>query len=368
MRNVICSHFNLKGWLISAVLLSAMPGGTLARPATEVMPPWTPVTVKRDAAGTEVSVWGRSHTFACAALPSSIKTEGNELLAAPVRLVGQVGGKPLEWRAGGNLVLSEDNAQATVSGWQSCDEVTVNTTTRIEFDGMVRIDLTVMPQYRKAPKLERLWLEIPLKRALVGLYHYYPGNWGSAVNSGATADTGLVLPFKPFVWFGNEKEGLGWFAESDKGWQPHSADRVIELLPQGQESVLRIRLSDSETKLPATFTFGLQATPVKPWPKGFHEKRIWHASELGVGITLPVPKEWWLCHRAFPDRKPLPKLDRAQELGVKTVVFHEDWLPVQNYPVTCPEAEFKGLVDACHQRGMKVLVYQGIVWFDTQID
>jgi hypothetical protein len=167
------------------------------------------------------------------------------------------------------------------------------------------------------------------------------------------------LPFKPFVWFGNEERGLGWFSESDQGWQPLSADRVIELLPQDGAMVLRVRLLDSAAKLPVTFTFGLQATPVKPWPKNFHEKRIWHASELGVGVTMPVPKEWWLCHRAFPDRKPLPKLDRAKELGVKTVVFHEDWIPIQNYPVTYPEEAFKGIVDACHRRGMKVLVYQG---------
>jgi hypothetical protein len=349
----------LQDVFVFVVLIVALPVGVRAGSTGGVPEPWTPVSVQKGADGTEVGVWGRTYGFDKAALPVSIKAGGKELLAAPMRLTGEADGQPIAWRTGGHLVLGADDAQATVSGWQSCDEVSVDASMRIEFDGMARIGLTVVPQYKKSPKLQRLWLEIPLKRERVRLYHYYPGAWGSAANSGAIPEAGFVLPFKPFVWCGNEERGLGWFAESDQGWQPQTADRVIELLPQGETLVLRIRLSDSATKLPATFTFGLQATPVKPWPKDFHERRIWHASELGVGITLPVPKEWWLCHRAFPDHKPLQKLDRAQALGVKTVVFHEDWVPVQNYPVTYPEAEFKSIVEACHKRGMKVLVYEG---------
>lgn len=333
--------------------------GVHAGEAAEVPAPWTPVTVKTDKGGTEVGVWGRTHRFAQAALPAGVTACGQELLAAPVRLVAQVDGQPVEWSKGGHWVLEADQAQATVCGWQSDGNVAVNTSTRIEYDGMALIGLTVMPQAKRAVKLERLWLEIPLKRERVGLYHFYPGKWGAAANSGAAPAAGMALPFKPFVWLGNEASGLGWFAESDQGWRPESAEREIEVLPQGDALVLRVRLADSELKLPATFTFGLQATPVKPWLKDFHERRIWHASELGVGVTMPVPKEWFLCHRAFPDRNPLPKLDRAQQLGVKTVVFHEDWIPIQNYPVTEPESEFKAIVDACHRRGMKVLVYQG---------
>ena len=348
----------MKALAIVVVLLSLL-GNTFAGKGPCVPEPWTPVTVREDAAGICVGVWGRNHTFSKAALPTSITAGGEELLAAPIRLKGAVDGKPISWRPGGNMVLRSGSEQATVSSWQSSDDVTVNTSTLIEFDGMLRVNLAVVPQYRKKPKLDQLWLEIPLKRTLSSLYHYYPGRWGKAANSGGLSDKGMVLPFKPFLWIGDEARGLGWFAESDQGWQPQSTERVIEVLPGEEEVLLRIRLLDSEVKLPFSITFGLQATPVKPWMKDFHEQRIWHASELGVGVTMPVPKKWWLCHRAFPDRKPIPKLDKAKELGVKTVVFHEDWVPIQNYPVTTPESDFKDIVDACHDRGMKVLVYQG---------
>jgi len=342
------------------VLFAALATGVWAGEKGGVPEPWTPVSVaKVDAGDTTVGVWGRTYGFADAALPISVKAGGKELLAAPIQLTGQINGLPITWHKGGHWLFGADDAQATVSAWQSSDDVTVDTSIRIEYDGLVRVGLTVVPRAGKSPKLDRLWLEIPLKREFAGLYHYFPGAWGSAANSGAVPGEGLSLPFKPFVWLGDEARGLGWFAESDQGWRPQPADRALELMPQEGATVLRVRLLDSATSLPAVFVFGLQATPVKPWPKDFHERRIWHASELGVGVTLPVPKEWWLCHRAFPDRDPLPKLDRARALGVKTVVFHEDWVPIQNYPVTYPETAFKEIVDACHRRGMKVLVYEG---------
>jgi hypothetical protein len=355
--------------LIVVTLLCASFIGAQAIESPKLIAPWTPVTVKTNASGVTVGVWGRTHKLANV-LPSSIVTAGGEILAAPIRLVGRVSGKPIEWTRGGNFVFRADKSHAIISGWQAGDDLIVNTTTRVEFDGMMRVDLVVLPQRKMTPKLEQLWLEVPIKRERATLFHYFPGQWGKSKNSGELPEAGLTLGFKPFVWLGNEDSGLGWFAESDKGWQPQAADRVIEVVPQGHEVLLRVRLLEQgpavskpplpvAVKLPLTFTFGFQATPVKPWPKDFHEWRIWHVPQLGVGSTLPIPKEWWMCHRAFPDRNPLAVLDRGAKLGAKTAVFHEDWAPIQNYPMTFPETDFKRIVSACHQRGMKVLVYHG---------
>ncbi|MCX6898549.1 MAG: DUF6067 family protein [Verrucomicrobia bacterium] len=344
--------------LFAVALLCAPLIGAQAIESPKLISPWTPVTVETNASGVEVGVWGRSHKLA-SALPNSIVTAGGEILAAPIRLVGKVSGKPIEWTRGGNFVFRADKSHAIVTGWQAGDDLIVNTTTRVEFDGLMRVDLVVLPQRKMTPKLEQLWLEVPIKRERATLFHYFPGQWGKSKNSGELPDAGLTLPFKPFVWLGREDSGLGWFAESDKGWQPQAADRAIEIVSQGSEVLLRMRLLDSTVKLPVTFTFGFQATPVKPWPKDFHEWRIWHVPQLGVSVTLPIPKEWWLCHRAFPDRNPLAVLYRGAELGAKTAVFHEDWAPIQNYPMTFPETDFKRIVGACHRRGVKVLVYHG---------
>lgn len=363
MENMSCgsgaiSRWNWRGivWVIASMIgVDALP----ARAASGVPSPWSPVRIDSSQGRIDVGVWGRSHRFGDRALPASIKAGGDDLLGGPVRLVGQVDGKEIQWKRGGNLVFGAEDAEATLSGWQAGDELIVNTTTRVEFDGLMRIDLTVLPQRKVSPKLERLWLEVPLKREKARLYHYFPGSWGTAKNSGELPEGEFTLPFKPFIWLGSESKGLAWFAESDKGWQPQDPKRVIEIVPSGGDVLLRVRLHDALVRLPVTYTFGFQATPIKPWPADFHEWRIWHVPQLGVGSVLPIPTEWWLCHRAFPDRNPIQILDRAAKLGAKTAVFHEDWAPIQNYPMTTPEDEFKGIVDACHQRGMKVLVYHG---------
>ncbi len=347
-----------------AVCWAALGAVILGADAADRVPaPWTPVTVQRDSTGVDVGVYGRKCRFANAPLPTSIHTAGQEVLAAPIRLVGQVGGKPIEWQRSGVMLFAHSQAQATLSGWQANDSLIVNTTIRTDFDGMTRIDLVVLPQRGAKPSIEQLWLEVPLKASQASLFHYWPGGWGSAKNSGAVTDQGLTLPFKPLVWLGWEDGGLSWFAESDKGWQAKKSDRAIEVVRQGDQTLLRLHLLDSPPpRLPLTFTFGLQATPVKPLPKDFHEWRIWHAPQLATTLNKSasvVFREWWTCHRAFPDHKPIPALDRAAQLGVKTVVFHEDWAPVQNYPATSDEPGLKRLIDACHQRGMKVLLYFG---------
>ncbi|MCX7825880.1 MAG: alpha-amylase family protein, partial [Verrucomicrobiae bacterium] len=313
--------------------------GAFASEPLKLIPPWTPVVVKTSAAGIEVGVWGRSHKLAKAALPTSIVTAGREVLAAPIRLVGQVSGKPIEWKRAGNFLFRADKAHAIISGWQAGDDLIVNTTTQIEFDGVMRVDLVVMPQRKMSPKVEQLWLEVPLKRAHASLYHFWPGRWGAAKNSGAVPEAGLQLPFKPFVWLGWEDGGLGWFAESDKGWQPQDPKQPIEVVVNGDQTLLRLHLLDSPPpRLPVTYTFGFQASPVKPWPKDFHEWRICHGASYAMGSQ---------------------QLDQAAKLGVKTLVFHEHWTPYQNYPTTTHEAELKKLVADCHKRGIKLLLYHG---------
>jgi len=68
-------------------------------------------------------------------------------------------------------------------------------------------------------------------------------------------------------------------------------------------------------------------------------------------------------------------LDRLAQLGVRTIVFHEHWTDIQDYPnpatVTLSEAkglevdpdghgaQLRKLVQACHEHGMRLLLYFG---------
>jgi hypothetical protein len=217
-----------------------------------------------------------------------------------------------------------------------------------------------------------LWLEVPLRRERASLFTYWP-QLQSAVetnplaNSGALPAEGLTLPFRPFLWLGWEEGGLSWFAESDHAWLPADAGRAIEVLPRDDEVLLRLRLIDSAPPAwrgrkdhwwggalaPVTITFGLQATPVKPWPHDFHQ---WRLAHLDYGDPMPdyqIEKQ-----PAAPGRSETI-LDHLAARGVRAVAFHEKWTPIQNY-WEAPRADaIRQTVRACHQRDIKVSPYLG---------
>ncbi len=342
---------------------------------SQILPPWTALQANRRDDGVDVEVWGRVYRFGASALPLSLSTAGAELLAAPIRLVGQVDGSPIdwdrrvpfkssggevaEWRQRGSLLLEQDDAAAAVVGWQAAATLIVDTHVRVEFDGMMRVDLVVLPQRRTQPRLEELWLEVPLRPERATLFTYWPALPGRPGNSGALPAAGLSLPFRPSVWLGWEEGGLNWFCESDRDWlNLGDGPGAIEVIP-GEATVLRLHLVDSlyrrdtdyaqPPRLPLKYTFGLQATPVKPMPRDFCERRLCHHIDYGCE------------HRPAGQggAGAETELERIARLGARAVVFHEGWTPVQNYWRTDREAELKQLVAACHRRGIKLLLYFG---------
>ncbi len=53
-------------------------------------------------------------------------------------------------------------------------------------------------------------------------------------------------------------------------------------------------------------------------------------------------------------------LDYLKSLGFRTIVMHEQWTDIQNWPEAVGhEEELKALVKACHDRGLQLLVYFG---------
>ena len=60
----------------------AAQGGEIVSEPLKLIPPWTPVVAKAGASGVEVGVWGRTLKLANKALPTSIVTAGEEILAA----------------------------------------------------------------------------------------------------------------------------------------------------------------------------------------------------------------------------------------------------------------------------------------------
>ena len=324
----------------------------------KVLRPWTPVK----AVGGAVSVWGRTYSFSSNALPVRIASQGVDLLAAPIRVVCADGkGAVHSWTKSGNFVYESDDESATVCGWMSVPDVFVNVTTRIEYDGMAKVSLSVTPGKSPAglKNLSKVWLEIPLRKEVATLFNYSPCSWAKLVNVGGVKEQ-MSWPFRCSVWLGNEDVGLCWFCESDEKIMAADPARVVEVVPTEAETVLRIRLAEKTLSRPTTWVFGLEATPVKPIDNRLMAGRTVHAPPMGAGLSgtgVARPEVWWTNQRAFPNGNVRQVLEKAAKSGVRTVCFHEDWIPIQNNP--SPRPDFKETVKICHSLGLKVLVYQG---------
>ncbi|MBN1384191.1 MAG: discoidin domain-containing protein [Elusimicrobia bacterium] len=299
----------------------------------EVLPPWIPVTVS----GSKVGVWGRTVQFGALPFPSSVISQESEILDGPVTLTGIVNGKPLVWNGAACRVVSAKPHLVRLGSSAGANTLRCEGTVSIEYDGMIRADFSLIPK-NKNTLIEKLVLEIPLKSGHALFLHTWPVPIGSAENSGALPLNGYRGQFKPFVWLGDHNLGFCWFSESDKNFFNAHTDRVIEILRDGDRTVLRINIISipRKTDLPLEYTFGFQATPVKPAVPDAWDYRIVHSGGYGL-------------QQGF--------FDFLARNGVRTMVFHEHWNDIQNHTEVTHATELKKLVSDCHSRKIQLLLY-----------
>jgi hypothetical protein len=311
--------------------------------------------VKNDTAGSNktlvVGVWGRAYSFTNSPFPVQIVTAGRQILAAPIELaaVGSTG--PLKWNVRNAFrVVSQTAAKVILEGVFENPEFRLVTVLTAEFDGVLRFDLTVKPL--QAGTLRSLQLKIPLDSAVATLRTWWPIPYGDLRNSGSCPAMGEALPFKPYYWLGNEDLGLAWFGESDQGWEPGDAGAALELTHRPGQTVLQLHLRDRAMPVdPAAaasgfvYAFGIQATPIKPFPADWHSWRIDQGAAYGLDRTTRSDG--------------ISFLQAAKDAGVRTLVFHNDWTDIENYPVPSNPRGLDSLVSLLHRNGIKILLYFG---------
>jgi hypothetical protein len=324
-----------------------------------VLPPWTSVTVRSQGTSAgesmDVGVWGRTYTFRSSPLPDTIRTGDSFLLAAPVTIAGKLNGREIAWRQRVSpVVLEQTAARVTLRTSLADSSLRMDASTSIEYDGLVRCDLRIYSTERLS--VASLRCDIPVRPALATLRTWWPNPFATVDNAGSIPPAGEKLPFKPYYWLGNEECGLAWAAESDRDWRPRYPTEALELIKTPAATLLRLHLVDRSLPLQANpppgtgtdtlhFSFALQATPVKSFPRNWHSWHIDHGAFFGAE-TLRVGGG-----RTF--------LKELADEGVTTLVFHENWTDVQNYPLTTHLAELKRLAAGCHAQGITLLVYFG---------
>ncbi len=262
----------------------------LSQAGTEpiVVAPFTPLA----AAGRSLSAWGRTYTFGNDALPASLVSQNQEMLAGPATLTARINGRdevltPQNWptwttRSGHTCTLAAQNRLGPLA---------VNVEASTEYDGTMLYALTFTPV---APsRVDQMDLEIPLQ----GMDGYMLNRSGRDVTYGAIPDKdgafwdssklatcpNVVGTFLPFAFVGDGERGLCWAADSDQGWMLDDAKPSFFLERRGQAVVLRARFCNQPTQLwaPRTIRFMLQALPAKPLPPDYRY-RAWGYGQVGA--------------------------------------------------------------------------------------
>jgi hypothetical protein len=324
--------------------------------------------------GNSVSCWGREYRFADLPVPSRIINQGNDILSGPIRLRGRANGRMLQWSEAETKVTQCTDTAVRLSSRATAGGVILTGTTMAEFDGLMRVDLTL--DGGEEDRVESFMLEIPIRKQYATLFfgqpmdtrmgpgHPYP-NWAGAQN-GFAPQTPAAGPFTNYVWLGNDHLGLVWCCEAPRNWSNADPDRAIEVIPRDDHTVLRIKFVDAPINLdePLEFTFGLQATPVK---QAAPRKRIQFSEWYGAEAKRPVPLEHaWLRYRAAGNINPnhgcahlwvklafdphVQLAENASRGDYNRSLFYIDW----------PNGDRVGFYWNIDDRGMRVYVRDGL--------
>lgn len=324
-----------------ALLLSLMLAltGMAAAFAGEPPAPYTPV----EATAGEFRCLGRVTELGDLLLPKQIMAAGAPVLAEPVRLVSEpdiFSGLTFQQKL---LRRGDDSAQWRADA-ESAD-FSVTSTLTADCDGFCWYEIRLAP--KRPVSLRSLRLEVPRIAKTARYLHTANYSWSNVSQGLPELGGAWAAGFVPYVWLGNEERGLAWCAESDEGWNLREPARAIVVQTRGDIALFTAVLLDHEEVMdaPIVFRFGLQSSPVKPVSFAWRAKaRILH--DIHYDSFQPGPDG--RC-----------QLDTLREGGVKTVVIHDSWTKYFGQMVPADADQLRALIDACHRRDMRLLVYVG---------
>jgi hypothetical protein len=239
--------------------------------STKVYPPFTPIQVR----GRTLSTVLREHELNDYGLLDQVRGKSantgvvKPLLASPMRYLVKVAGADLPVKADALKVVSAQPHEVRTEGQLSAGAFQASFRDTWDYDGTLRVDLTLQPSDGKP--IEELTLEIPFLGDAATMIHAnsdrirapvaqkIPEGNGVVWDARKLACDDYIKNFCPYVFLGGPVRGLCWFAENDKGWGWNPATPNLEVLRQNGKVVLRVHLIN-----PRTVSFGLLAAPVKP--------------------------------------------------------------------------------------------------------
>lgn len=344
----------------------------------------------------KIMPWNREYTLSSTPFFSSIISNNEQLLARPMELVGIENGKELKMVDGESLFMNDcsEDCACACQYFQSASFV-FNVNVTVEEDGYAKWGLSVSSKGRSVAQvfglnkndddgrvLEKLWLDIPLKKSVALSYQLaeqskpilvdgeVPSGARPLYLAGAMAKKEIKFPFIEQVFLSNDKVGFAVMLESDENWQYADENNVVECIVKDDEVVIRLHLLDSESEkwknkkdyndgldlIPLTYRFSTQVTPIKEYPANPYKEKNMH---IDCFKKILEPYEEFLFKPYENDD--VIALDRIKNMGVNTLYIHEKWNDIQNSPIITKRSadRLKLIVEQAHNRGMKVIPYFG---------
>jgi hypothetical protein len=315
-----------------------------------VIAPWTPM--KHDA--NRIGVWGREMTVGASGLPAQIVSQKMELLVSPATLVLQTpeGVATATDISAPSTEMNTDYRVVVNSTSHLGDSINVTSKVTSEFDGMYKVQLTLTPTH--SATVQSLKVVVPVRSEFAQYEHacgegirygfsygYLPADkrgvlWDSKQVDGQPM---LVGSFIPYVWLGNDKAGLCWFADGDAGWSPNDTTPAIEIrrdAPDHVDLVLNLISAPETLTQPRTITFAFEATPVKPLRDGWRMD-TWSTADSFQDFCRVEPRGGHLIWNALPftldpaaSRQMVQQrqhMDMGYEFGFSSPKYHANAVP-----------------------------------------
>ena len=226
-----------------------------------VLPPYEPLRANAAENGLDAKLSMRRYAWRQSVLPTSLESQGEELLAAvPEVLLGEEALPCTAFAVVSNsathvgFVASGEHATARLenAGW-------------LEYDGVQYNRMTVVPKTGG----KSLKLRYRLKPEFAKYLHASAGGQWGAKKTSRIADGKSAVGAYPIFWTGNEEKGLCFFYQSRAGW---TADVKKTYLLEKTGEALTVTVSIAN-KLPVgkpfAFEFGLLASPARPLAKNY---------------------------------------------------------------------------------------------------
>lgn len=311
----------------------------------EVTAPYTPLELR----GSSVHCLGREVHFAKTGLPESIRSNGREILAAPVNWVVETAAGRIPWTAGETKILK--SAPGTVIRQSECggQNLALECQAKMEFDGYINFSLRLSA--KQAAEVKDIRLEIPFRKDVAaymmglgrkGGYRPHEWKWTWDVNRAnnnvwiGDHNAGLQLELKgpEDTWGSLDLKAAGIWGNGGRGGctVTEEDDRVV------------VRAYSGERRLQAggelQFRFGLLVTPVKPLDPAHWSQRYYHI--LG-----------WQGQDARPED--------AVRCGATIINVHQGnkLNPYINYPFLTAD-KLAAYVSEAHNLGLKAKIYYTI--------